>query len=441
MASTLPSADACCDPCTEPVSVAIQGVKGDTGTAGTNGTNGVSAFTFAADYTPAAQPVMPAEGGTVTVNTTTSTAFLTVNQYVYVAFWGYMKVNNIPSSTSLTLLNPEVTASSLYSENAAPGTSLPALSKITCSGIQGPAGTNGTGGAPTDATYITQTANGSLSNEQALSGLATGVLKVTTGTGVLSTAANGTDYYGPGTATDVAVADGGTGASSAANARTNLGLVIGTDVQAYDADLAAIAALVSAADTVPYFTGAGTASLATLTSFARTILDDATAAAARTTLGLARSPQDILIYQHQLGAGTDAGTFTSGSWQTVPLNTEVADTGSHGSIAANTITLATGVYRVRWHMCGYQVDRFQSRLFNVTTAAVVGLGSNAKAAAADTCMAESHGEARITITAATEEIRIEAQCETTNATDGFGLANGFGGTQTYAGIWLEKEVG
>jgi hypothetical protein len=77
-----------------------------------------------------------------------------------------------------------------------------------------PGGSGGSGsGAPTDATYITQTANGSLSNEQALASLATGIVKNTTATGVLSIATAGTDYYNPG-GTDVAIGDGGTGQST-----------------------------------------------------------------------------------------------------------------------------------------------------------------------------------------------------------------------------------
>lgn len=109
----------------------------------------------------------------------------------------------------------------------------------------------------------------------------------TLGLGTISTQASNSVSITGGSITgitDLAVADGGTGASTAANARTNLGVVIGTDVQAQDAELSAIAGLVSAADRVPYFTGSGTASLATFTAAGRTLAGAADVTAQRTTL-------------------------------------------------------------------------------------------------------------------------------------------------------------
>lgn len=78
-------------------------------------------------------------------------------------------------------------------------------------------------------------------------------------------------------------------AANAGAGRTLLGLAIGSDVQGYDADLAALGGLTSAADKGIQFTGSGTAGTYDLTTAGKALLDDANATAQRTTLGLGTS--------------------------------------------------------------------------------------------------------------------------------------------------------
>jgi len=95
-----------------------------------------------------------------------------------------------------------------------------------------------------------------------------------------------------------------------ANTTAVAGLVIGTDVQAQDAELAAIAGLTSAADKGIQFTGSGTAAVYDLTTAGKALLDDADASAQRTTLGVAIGT-NVQAYDADTVKYDVAGSFTT----------------------------------------------------------------------------------------------------------------------------------
>lgn len=157
--------------------------------------------------------------------------------------------------------------------------------------------------------------------------------------------------------------------ADAATARATLG------AQPLDATLTAMASLATAANQMIYSTGADTFALATLSAFARTLLDDADAATARATLGAQPldatltafaalvTAADGLIYS--TGADTFAQTTLSAFARTLLDDADAATaratlealgttdfTGSNQQLAANGYQMLAGGLILQWGKAG-----------------------------------------------------------------------------------------
>lgn len=170
----------------------------------------------------------------------------------------------------------------------------------------------------------------------------------------------------------IPISAGGTGQITAALARTALGLAIGTDVQAQDAQLAAIAGLTPGSGQYVYFTGLTTAALDNITAAGRALIDDADANTMRGTLNAQQASTKLAgiagmsaavgvvthtgsdVYLHRILTST-GGTIaiTNANFVSNNPNLEVHDTGiiTAGFAAASGWDFSQAQYRIVGKTC------------------------------------------------------------------------------------------
>jgi hypothetical protein len=133
-------------------------------------------------------------------------------------------------------------------------------------------------------------------------------------------------------------------------------------------------------------------------------------------------------------SGVDGGQFTSGSWVTRVLNTEVTDTDSLGSLSANAVTIPSGTYYCQAAAGAWNTNQHQMRIYNTSDSATLLLGMNAHA--------NPIGIGSIAFVvgyftlAASKTIEVQHRCVSTAASIGLGQAASFGDGEVYVELEL-----
>lgn len=148
------------------------------------------------------------------------------------------------------------------------------------------------------------------------------------------------------------------------------------------------------------------------------------------------------IFADQKTQNTGGGTFTQDAWQQRDLNTTIANTDSTNMVlGTNQFTLLAGSYLIQWSAPANYVEENQTRLFDVTGAAAVAVGSSAYTFVghpAYTYVGPSTGFARVT-PSGSNVYRLEHYCILTRATNGFGHPSNIS-TEQYTTISIFKEA-
>jgi hypothetical protein len=147
-----------------------------------------------------------------------------------------------------------------------------------------------------------------------------------------------------------------------------------------------------------------------------------------------------ILYESAASAATPGG-LTSGSWQKRSMDSFALNQLTGISISSGEIVLPAGAYLVKARAPAFKVGNHSCRIFNVTAGTLISPdGSVAVASAADNDMSYSFVQCQF-FSAAAVTIRLETQVQTTNGTDGKGVAaQAWQSTSPYSVVEIERGL-
>lgn len=132
--------------------------------------------------------------------------------------------------------------------------------------------------------------------------------------------------------------------------------------------------------------------------------------------GASGGSDQIATLQHRLTAGNILASV-GGSWGIIPINTIVANQGNFVSLASNVITLGVGSYFLQFSKTFFSVDRYKTRLWNVTTSAEIERGTTC---ASNTNTGSSSHLFMLLTLAVSTQLRFEYLCGVSHS-EGLGM--------------------
>lgn len=144
------------------------------------------------------------------------------------------------------------------------------------------------------------------------------------------------------------------------------------------------------------------------------------------------------ILADEKAANTAGGAAAATTWNARNLNTEIVDANAIVSISSNQFTPIAGTYRIFVQSPAFKTGNHRLRLYNVTGAASVKEGQNARAGSGNDTETNATLDYEFTANG-TDAYRIDHYTTVAAATNGLGVQLNVGGAvETYMVIYLEK---